>query len=274
MKNWTLLSDRNVLSVAGEDAASFLHGLVTNDVEHLGIGEARYAALLAPQGKILFDFFIYRAPEAFLIDCPSVSATDLAKRLGFYRLRAKVTIANISADKAVAACWRGEPDAVEGIVFADPRDARLGFRAILQRDVAAALDAHPAGYEAHRVALGVPKGGVDFPYGDTFQHDANMDLLQGVDFEKGCYVGQEVVSRMRHRGGVRKRIVKVRLAEPGPATGAAILAGEATIGALGSMADGEGLALLRIDRLAEAKSEGQALTADGVNLDVEAPLAP
>jgi folate-binding protein YgfZ len=269
MTDWTLLPDRSVLRVAGEDAASFLHGLVTNDVEHLAVGKARYAALLTPQGKILFDFFIYRAAESFLVDCPSASAADLVKRLGFYRLRAKVTIADLSADKRIAVCWRSEPDAVEGFVFVDPRDARLGFRAILPR-AAAALDGRPADYEAHRIALGVPKGGVDFPYGDAFPHDANMDLLQGVDFEKGCYVGQEVVSRMRHRGGVRKRIVKVRLAAPGPVPGAAILAGETTVGALGSTAGGEGLALVRIDRLTEAKDGGWALTADGVNLEAEA----
>jgi folate-binding protein YgfZ len=273
MTNWTLLPDRSVLEVAGEDAASFLHGLVTNDVERLAVGEARYAALLTPQGKILFDFFIYRAAEAFFIDCPSASAADLAKRLGFYRLRAKVAIADLSAEKSVAACWDGEPDAAEGFVFLDPRDARLGFRAIQSRDAATALAARSADYEARRIALGVPKGGVDFPYGDAFPHDANMDLLQGVDFEKGCYVGQEVVSRMRHRGGVRKRIVKVRLAQPGPLPGASILAGEATIGALGSTAAGEGLALIRIDRLADAKKEGRPLTANGVRLDAEAPVA-
>ena len=268
MTNWTLLPDRSVLSVAGEDAASFLHGLVTNDVEHLAIGEARYAALLTPQGKILFDFFIYRAPEAFLIDCPSTSAADLAKRLGFYRLRAKATIVDLSAERVVAACLEGEPDPVEGFAFVDPRDARLGARAILSRAAAQPLGAPSLeDYEAHRISLGVPKGGVDFAYGDAFPHDANMDLLRGVDFEKGCYVGQEVVSRMRHRGGVRKRIVKVRLAAAGPATGAAILAGEAMVGALGSIAGDEGLALLRIDRLAEAKNEGRALTVDGVGLD-------
>jgi folate-binding protein YgfZ len=142
----------------------------------------------------------------------------------------------------------------------------------LPRAAAQALGAPFETYEAHRIAIGVPKGGVDFPYGDTFPHDANMDLLQGVDFEKGCYVGQEVVSRMRHRGGARKRIVKVRLAAPGPAAGAAILAGEATIGALGSTVGDEGLALLRIDRLAEAKNEGLALTVDGVRLDADGPV--
>src|ERR1700722_417712 len=274
MTSWTPLEDRSVLSVSGEDAASFLHGLATNDVENLAVGQARYAALLTPQGKVLFDFFVVRAPAetgaAFFIDCPSSVAADLAKRLGFYRLRAKVTIANISADKAVVACWGGEPASVDGFVFADPRDKRLGYRSIVPRATALALGAaHSDEYEAHRISIGAPKGGVDFPYGDAFPHDANMDLLNGVDFEKGCYVGQEVVSRMRHRGGVRKRIVKVRLAAPGPAAGAPILAGEATIGALGSSAGAQGLALLRLDRLMDAEAEGRPLTAEGIGVSIE-----
>ncbi|HLH50008.1 MAG TPA: folate-binding protein [Roseiarcus sp.] len=272
MANWTLLPDRSVLSVAGDDAASFLHGLVTSDVESLAAGQARFAALLTPQGKILFDFFIYRAPEeaVFLIDCPSQNAGDLAKRLGFYRLRAKVTIADLGAEKAVAVCWTDPPQAADGLVFADPREARLGFRAILPRAAAPALDqARIDQYEAHRIALGAPKGGVDFVYGDAFPHDANMDLLHGVDFDKGCYVGQEVVSRMRHRGGVRKRVVRVKLAQSAPGVGTPILAGESTIGALGSTAGGEGLALLRIDRLAEAQQAGRPLTANGVALSAD-----
>jgi tRNA-modifying protein YgfZ len=274
MANWTLLPDRGVLRVAGEDAAGFLHGLVTNDVDHLSVGEARYAGLLTPQGKILFDFFIFRAPaetgSVFLVDCPAANAADLAKRLGFYRLRAKVTIADLSQDKAVAASWEGEPEAVDGLVFPDPRDARLGFRAILPKDAPDVGATRVEDYEAHRIDIGAPKGGVDFAYADAFPHDVNMDLLHGVDFEKGCYVGQEVVSRMRHRGGVRKRVVKVRLAEPGPTPGDPVLAGEATIGALGSTAGDKGLALLRIDRLAEARDQGLPLTANGVGLQADA----
>jgi folate-binding protein YgfZ len=274
MTNWTRLDDRSVLSVSGEDAAAFLHGLVTNDIEHMAIGEARYAALLTPQGKILFDFIVYRAPAesgaAFLIDCPATVAADLLKRLGFYRLRAKATIADVSADKAVAVCWAGELDKIDGFAFADPRDARLGFRAIASRAAVSALGpSHSHEYEAHRIAVGAPKGGVDFPYGDAFPHDANMDLLHGIDFEKGCYVGQEVVSRMRHRGGVRKRIVKVKLAARGPTAGAPVRAGETTIGALGSSAGVEGLALVRLDRLADAETKGRSLTADGIGVVVE-----
>jgi tRNA-modifying protein YgfZ len=269
-----LLEDRSVVKVAGEEAAAFLHGLVTNDVAHIEVGQARFAALLTPQGKILFDFFIYRAPAEtgaiFLIDCPASAAADLVKRLGFYRLRAKIAIADQSEELKVAAFWDGEPPRLRGgFLYADPRDRRLGFRAILPRTEAAELTQAPADYEAHRISLAAPKGGADFAYADAFPHDANMDLLNGVDFEKGCYVGQEVVSRMRHRGGARKRIVRVRFAATAPAAGAPIKSGEATIGALGSSSGAEGLALVRVDRLAEAQAQGRVLTAEGIALAVE-----
>jgi tRNA-modifying protein YgfZ len=272
---WAPLEDRSVVRVAGEEAAAFLHGLVTNDVAHIEVGGARFAALLTPQGKILFDFFIYRAPAetgaTFLIDCPANAAADLVKRLGFYRLRAKIAILDESAELKVAAFWDGEETQglPSGFLYADPRDRRLGFRAILPRTEAAGLAQAPADYESHRISLAAPKGGADFAYADAFPHDVNMDLLNGVDFEKGCYVGQEVVSRMRHRGGARKRIVRVRFAEAAPSAGAPIKSGEATIGALGSSSGAEALALVRVDRLAEAQAAGRALTADGVALAVE-----
>jgi folate-binding protein YgfZ len=275
-----VLADRGVLRVAGEDAAGFLQGLLTNDVEKLAAGVARYAALLSPQGKILFDFLVLRIPAAsgaaFLIDCPAAEAGQLARRLGFYRLRAKAEIADESADRAVIARWddRSGPaptDDLDGVAFADPRDPRLGARVIVARATAPAPSA--AGleaYEAHRIGLGVPRGGVDFAYADIFPHDANLDLLHGVDFDKGCYVGQEVVSRMRHRGGVRKRIVRVALAGAPPPPGTPVVAGDAQLGALGSAAAGRALALLRLDRVEDARAAGIALSAAGVGLAVEA----
>ena len=164
---WALLDDRSVVKVAGEEAAAFLHGLVTNDVAHIEVGGARFAALLTPQGKILFDFFIYRAPAetgaTFLIDCPASVAPDLIKRLGFYRLRAKIAIADESAELTVAAFWDGEPPRLRGgFLFADPRDRRLGFRAILPRTEAAGLAQATADYESHRISLAAPKGGRRF----------------------------------------------------------------------------------------------------------------
>ncbi len=265
------LTDRGVVRVSGEDAASFLQGLLTNDVEALKPGEARYAGLLTPQGKILFDMIVVRDPgggSGFLLDCAAVQAAELARRLGFYKLRAKVAIADESAALGVVAFWGEAGDAPnDAIVYADPRDPRLGSRAILPRAEAGAFGtAHLATYEALRIDAVAPKGGVDFAYGDVFPHDVNFDLLNGVDFKKGCYVGQEVVSRMRHRGSGRKRVARVILAAEAPAPGTPVVDGELPVGTLGSSSGREALALLRLDRVEEAKAAGRELTAGGVGL--------
>jgi tRNA-modifying protein YgfZ len=271
-KKAAMLEDRGVVSVSGADATAFLQGLLTNDVERLGLGEARYAALLTPQGKILFDMIVARAPDgdgaSYLIDCAAAQAADLAKRLGFYKLRAKVAVADESADRVVAAFWGDEPPSVtEGLLYADPRDPRLGWRAIMARAVAAAIGSEHGGeYEGLRISVGAPKGGLDFAYGDAFPHDANFDLLHGVDFDKGCYVGQEVVSRMKHRGTARKRVARVKLAGPAPAPGTPVLDRELSVGALGSSSGREALALIRLDRAEEAKAAGRTLSAGGVGL--------
>jgi folate-binding protein YgfZ len=270
-KKAAMLEDRAVIRVSGEDATSFLQGLLTNDLERLHPSEARYAALLTPQGKILFDMIVVRAPgevPSYLIDCTAGQAADLAKRLGFYKLRAKVAIADMSADQAVAAFWGAEaPHIDEGVLYADPRDPRLGWRAILPRPTAAAFGSeHVNEYEGLRIAVGAPKGGLDFAYGDAFPHDANFDLLHGVDFDKGCYVGQEVVSRMKHRGTARKRIARVKLSGPSPAPGTPVLDRELAVGALGSSSGREALALLRLDRAEEATAAGRTLSAGGVDL--------
>jgi folate-binding protein YgfZ len=271
-KKAAMLEDRGVISVSGADATSFLQGLLTNDVERLAPNEARYAALLTPQGKILFDMIVVRAlageEPSYLIDCTAAQAADLAKRLGFYKLRAKVAIADMSADRAVAAFWGAEsPGVAEGVLYADPRDPRLGWRAILPRPIAAAVGLEHVGeYEGLRIAAGTPKGGLDFAYADAFPHDANFDLLHGVDFDKGCYVGQEVVSRMKHRGTARKRVARVKLAGPAPAPGTPVMDGELAVGSLGSSSGREALALLRLDRAEEAKAAGRPLSAGGVGL--------
>ncbi len=268
------LADRGVVRVEGEDAPAFLQGLLTNDVLGLAAGEARFAALLTPQGKILFDFLVLRAPGAppsFWLDCPAALAGDLAKRLSIYKLRAKVTIKEETAAFGVIAAW-GDAAVlpVDALAYADPRAAALGRRAILPRAAAEGFgQAGLPSYEAERIAAGVPKGGVDFPYGDAFPHDADMDLFNGVDFAKGCYVGQEVVSRMKHRGEARKRVVKVRLAGAAPAPGAPVTDGALAVGALGAAAGDQALALIRIDRAAEAQAAGRTLEAAGVTLTLE-----
>jgi hypothetical protein len=261
------LADRGVVRVAGADATSFLQGLLTNDVESLAAGAARYGALLTPQGKILFDFLALKVAadgDPFFIDCPAALAPDLAKRLGFYRLRAKVEVVDESADRGVVAFWNEAPDAPGGLCYPDPREARLGWRAILPRARAVAVgEAGVAEYEALRIGLGVPKGGLDFAYGDAFPSEADMDILNGVDFEKGCYVGQEVVSRMKHRGSQRKRIVAVRLGAVAPPPGTPIRDGELNVGTLGSSAGLQALAMLRLDRADDAKAAGRTLSAAG-----------
>jgi tRNA-modifying protein YgfZ len=273
-KKAAVLGNCGVVSVSGADAAGFLQGLLTNDIEGLEPGKAHYAALLTPQGKILFDMIVVRAPAAdsaaYLLDCAAAQAPELARRLGFYKLRAKVTIADVSAGLAVAAFWGDEPPAIEGaLIYADPRDHRLGWRAILPRPTAGAIGAeHVNEYEGLRIGAVAPTGGLDFAYGDAFPHDVNLDLLHGVDFDKGCYVGQEVVSRMKHRGTTRRRIVRVKLAGPPPAPGAPIVDRELAVGVLGSSSGREALALLRLDRVEDAAANGRTLSAGGVGLTI------
>lgn len=270
-----LLADRGVLRASGPQCEAFLQDLLSNDVTHLAAGEGAYAALLTPQGKILVDMIIITTAEdgarAFLLDCGREQAGDLAKRLGFYKLRAKVTIEDRSDDLAVLASLGAEPQ-VEGIVVRDPRSAALGYRAYLPRDKAGPVETDTSAYEARRIEAGVPKGGVDFAYGDAFPHEANFDLINGVDFKKGCYIGQEVVSRMQHRGSVRKRIVKVAFSDDAPPAGAEIKAGETLIGTMGSSAGGHGLAMVRLDRWEDAKAAGIAPIAAGTRLDIEAEM--
>lgn len=259
-----VLLERSVVAVAGEDARVFLQGLVTCDMNKVAPGAPAFGALLSPQGKILFDFIVVEHAGRFLLDAPRALGADLLKRLGFYKLRAKVSLADLSSGEdglcVVALPGAHAPAPASAIVYPDPRAAALGERAILPaRDAAFARDA-AAAYERVRIAAGVPLGGADFPYGDVFPHDVNMDLLNGVDFAKGCYVGQEVVSRMHHRGLVRRRVTPVAV-EGAAAPATPILAGAAAIGALGATLGGEGLALVRLDRLQDALDSGAPLQA-------------
>ncbi len=273
-----LLPDRGVIKLAGAQARTFLNGLVTADLEALSPDKARFAALLTPQGKIIADFIIVEAPaadgiEELFLDCPRALAAMLADRLRFYRLRAKIEIDDLSETLGVLALWDGAAPAGQGPGYADPRIPELGMRAILAPsqagEVAASAGAELVDaevYERHRIALGVPRGGVDFAYGDAFPHETDMDQLRGVDFDKGCYVGQEVVSRMQHRGTARTRIVGVAYDDFPPEPGAPVEAGGKQIGTMGSGAQGRGLAMLRLDRMADALTAGAPLVAGGVEV--------
>jgi folate-binding protein YgfZ len=267
-----LLADRGVLRVSGPQCETFLQDLVTNDVTALASGEARYAALLMPQGKILFDMIIIAIAEdgarAFLIDCAREQAGDLAGRLSFYKLRAKVTIEDRSDAIAVLAYLDAAPQA-PGIVVRDPRSESLGYRAYVPRQQADSAQSDTTAYNSRRIAAGVPKGGIDFTYGDAFPHEANLDRINGIDFRKGCYIGQEVVSRMQHRGTARKRIVHVAFSGNPPPPGADIKAGDTLLGMIGSSAGRHGLAMVRLDRAEEAKAAGTTPLASGVTLDIQ-----
>jgi tRNA-modifying protein YgfZ len=273
------LPDRGVVKVTGDTARDFLNGLITSDTTRLQPGLGRFGALLTPQGKITIDFLITEAPAGhgggFLIDCPKPLAQALADRLSFYRLRAKIGIENLSDSLGVLAAWDGETALKPDRTFTDPRNAKLGLRIFVPAELAKkAADligaelADSSAYEAHRIAVGVPRGGLDFMYGDAFPHETNMDRLGGVDFDKGCYVGQEVVSRMQHRGTARTRTVRVLLDGPAPEPGAAITAGDKSVGTMGSAANGHALALMRIDRAGEALEAGTPLTAGGLSIRV------
>jgi tRNA-modifying protein YgfZ len=273
-----LLGDRGVIEVAGADATNFLQRLITNSVLNIPKGEGRYAGLLTPQGKLLFDFFVVPLPEGqdagYLIDCAGEQTADLVKRLNLHKMRAKITIDDISEKFAVAAIFGGEAAAgLEGLLFRDTRAPDMGLRVIVPRADALAKFhcADASRYEAHRIAQGVPKGGVDFVHGDAFVHDMNLDLMNGVDFKKGCYVGQEVVARVHYRNSARKRIARIHFDGPAPAQGTQITARETNIGQVGSTAGVEGLAMVRLDRLEDARAAGVALKAGDVAVDITLP---
>ncbi len=276
-----LLPDRGVVKVAGDDARRFLNGLITNDMDEVGPGSPRFAALLTPQGKIIVDFFVAEAePDdggGFFLDCPRALAPTLVEKLNFYRLRAKVAVEDLSSALGVMAVWDGPGLSEFGLSYADPRLPALGTRTILPPDLvteaAADLGAtltDAEAYDAHRIALGVPRGGEDFMYGDAFPHEADMDQLAGVDFDKGCYVGQEVVSRVEHRSSARSRVVPVAY-EFAPLSGLSVMAGEKEVGSLRSTAKGRGLALLRLDRVADALAAGTPLLCGNLPIHVVKP---
>jgi folate-binding protein YgfZ len=271
------LSRRGVVAVGGPDARRFLGDLITADLDRIDADGAVYGGLLSPQGKILFDFIVLpevsAGGERFLIDLPAGLAADLVKRLGFYKLRARVTLADLSEERSVAALWDGPDPAVDGPVARDPRLAALGFRAILPKGAEMAADhaeASEADYDAHRIALGIPEGGIDFAFGDVFPHDVDMDQLHGVAFDKGCYIGQEVVSRMEHRGTARRRFVLMH-GEALPPAGGELVAGGKPIGTAGSSAGATGLALVRLDRAREAMDAGTPILSGGLPVRLSLP---
>jgi hypothetical protein len=265
-----LLDDRAVIALAGPDARTLLQGLITHDIEKLAPGRALYAALLTPQGKILFDFILVEGEGAVLLDCAADVADALVKRLTLYRLRAKVEIER-REQLVVMAAW--DNGSLPGICFDDPRLPALGTRAIAARAEAPHDLGPPSGYHAHRFALGIPEG-TDFGQDRMFALDAGFEELHGVDFEKGCYVGQELTARMKHRGTARKRLLPVEGTDALPAPGANVMADGKSIGEIAGTHGTHGFALIRLDRLEEAGDIPLMVDGHAVKLSKPAWLLP
>ncbi|WP_188912059.1 CAF17-like 4Fe-4S cluster assembly/insertion protein YgfZ [Aureimonas endophytica] len=263
----TLLADRATLAVSGEQAAEFLQNLVTSDIEALGEAEMRPSALLTPQGKILFDFLIGRGPDGdFRLDVAAGARGDLAKRLTLYRLRAKVAIAPL--DEPVRAVW-DEPVAAEGLM-ADRRFPEATVYRSYGEALSGIEDGTAEDFAARRIRAGIAEAERDFPASDVFPHDVLLDQNGGVSFRKGCYVGQEVVSRMQHRGTARRRLM-LAAADGHLTPGAEILAEGKPIGTVLSSIGEDGIAMVRIDRLAEALAGDASIAADGVPVELTIP---
>jgi len=263
VSTFTELTNRALLRVAGDEAREFLQGLVTCDVTQLTPGDINFGALLSPQGKILFDFFIIGSTNGFMIDVEKSMLDDLMRRLIFYRLRAKIDIEPMDDRTQVFAIWGGDPSSAtilaDGVIGRDPRLADMGMRAYIRRAPDNAAHKPHADWDQWRVHLGMPEGGKDFSFGDAFPHEALMDQFKGVDFAKGCYVGQEVVSRMQHRGTARKRFIQVFGSDTLPDQGTEILAGGKAVGVITSAVGKQGIANIRLDRASGFTNEGDVM---------------
>lgn len=249
------LDSRALISVTGEEAKPFLHNLLTQDVETLADGELRFGALLSPPGRLLFDLFLLGQADGVVLDVAADRRDALIQRLSMYRLRAKVAVA--ADDRPVFVAW---PEAPAGFI-PDPRTPLMGGRLYGE----ATSDAAEADYHAHRLSIGLPDPTADAPQDKTYPIEADFDLLNGIDFQKGCFVGQETTSRMKRRGTIKNRMLPLDFDGPPPAFGAEVLKGELRAGEVLSGQAGSVMALLRIDRL-----DGD-LTVDGRPMRLRKP---
>ncbi|MCA0032031.1 YgfZ/GcvT domain-containing protein [Mesorhizobium sp. B263B2A] len=267
---FTLLKDRALISVSGPDAEHFLQNILTTDLDVLGESEAKPGALLTPQGKILFDFLISRAGEnALRLECRADISDDFVRQLMLYKLRAKVEIAK-REQALVSVAWGKESIALQSDSTA-VADRRFGGESVTRSYAGAAQADDGAAWQAFRIAHGIAESGADYALGDAFPHDVLLDETGGVGFRKGCYVGQEVVSRMQHRGTARRRVLIVRSELPLPAAGTELTVEGRPVGALGSSAGTTGLAIARIDRVKAALDAGQPILAGDVPVTLTIP---
>jgi len=279
--SYVIAEDRGVLAVAGEDRVAFLQGLVSNDVARVAPGRAIYTALLTAQGRYLHDFFIAAHNDALLIEVERARLPDLLKKLSLYKLRSKVTLKDASDEWRVALVWGdgAQPfDLAEGAVFADPRLSALGVRAILPAANAEALlqakgfqPGQRAEYDALRLKLGVPDGARDLPIEKAMLLENGFDELNGIDWNKGCYMGQELTARTKYRGLVRKRLLPVAIEGEPPPYGTPVTLDGKDAGEMRSGHDGRALALLRVEMVRQAQAQNRPLEAAGAALRPEVP---
>jgi folate-binding protein YgfZ len=262
--NLAHLDDRALIRVVGPDWRSFLQGLITQDVETIATGEVRYGAMLTPQGKLLYDMFLWADDDGVTLDVQADTREAMIKRLSMYRLRAKATLAPL--DGGVYALWGAAPLNMAAEWRSDPREAGLGWRAIGSAPTVTAEFGGAGAYNTHRLLRGVGDLARDGLIDKVYAVEANFDLLNGVDFKKGCFVGQEITSRMKRRGTVKTRLIPVRFKGAAPSPGAEVLAGSLRAGEIRSGDDGQALALLRLDR-----AQGEALTVDSRPIALAAP---
>ncbi|MFN7164906.1 MAG: YgfZ/GcvT domain-containing protein [Hyphomonas sp.] len=247
------LANRSILVLTGPDTLALLERTVTHTVADWAAGTARFGALLTPQGKVIADYIAHRTDEGVRIDVHAEAADDLMKRLKMFRLRSAV---EITRDEGLVS-------AIDVNGVADPRAGTLPHRSVVAAGEAAAPLPR---WDALAIAAGVPEWGRDYRAAEVFPTDINMDLMNGVDYRKGCFVGQEVASRMKRKALIRKRTVRVR--GPGLAAGAEVRAGESLLGTVTSAAEQDGLALIRTDRFAKAIQAKDAVTVSGAPAEI------
>jgi hypothetical protein len=284
------LAGRAVLAVAGDDRRAFLQGLISNDVEKVAATRAVHAAFLTAQGRFLHEFFLVEHGDALLLEAEAERLDDLRRRLSLYRLRAKVAIERrdalavfalfgdgaaarlgLAAERGAAAPFAG------GVAFVDPRLPALGVRVLAPAGAATAIaaagfaEAPFAAWDTHRLALGVPDGSRDLPIEKALLLENGFDELEGVDWKKGCYIGQELTARMKYRALVRKRLTPVRIDGPAPPPGTPVMLGADEAGEMRSARDDRGLALLRLEAVETASRESRPLTAGEARLTPGTP---
>jgi folate-binding protein YgfZ len=265
------LTDRGIISVSGPDSRDYLQGLISNDITQVSSDKAIYAALLTPQGKYLFDFFISQLGEKLLIECEKSRTSELMKRLRMYKLRANADLLDETEDYSILALWgdsvreamglnkMGLGSAKEksgGVQMIDPRLEAVGGRIIIPINAAAieikligAGLASLSDYDLHRLKLGLPNASRDMVIDKAILIESGFDELNGIDWNKGCYMGQELTARTKYRGLVKKRLVSITIEGATPKPGTPIMVGDKSVGEMRSSNGKSGIALLRLDQL-------------------------